>query len=312
MDATIAGFLEQIKVGAKQTHENMTLYCLLAAEDTHQDFLSLDEALDQGALTITEVDPAGRVSELKVRNKSDRNILMLEGEELVGAKQNRVLNITVLIAARSETIIPVSCIEQGRWSYRSREFGSAGRAMSADLKKKMLRSVGRNLAAFGSFSSGQAMLWQEIGAKFRRMSADPSPTMALSDLFDSFEGSVRDYLKAFRPVENQVGMIVFIDGEIAGVDLLAKFDAFRKIHPKLVHSYVMDALEKSGASAEGRTKPSRAKASKILKSAANASVEKRNSVALGLDLRLESDDVIGTGLEFDGQVIRLSLFEQSE
>ena len=55
------------------------------------------------------------------------SLLMLDGEELVGAKKNRVLNVTVLIAAQSDTVIPVSCVEQGRWSYWSQEFGSARR-----------------------------------------------------------------------------------------------------------------------------------------------------------------------------------------
>ena len=40
---------------------------------------------------------------------------MLDGTELRGGKQTRVLNTTVLLGGRSETRIPVSCIEVGRW-----------------------------------------------------------------------------------------------------------------------------------------------------------------------------------------------------
>ena len=47
---------------------------------------------------------------------------MLDGEELIGAKQNRILNTTVLVAAHTEVTIPVSCVEQGRWGYRGRQF----------------------------------------------------------------------------------------------------------------------------------------------------------------------------------------------
>ena len=190
-------FLEGIKVGAKQSHKNMTLYCLLAAKEADVDFMTLDEALDSGALTITEMDESGSVPELRVTNRSDQKVLMLDGEELVGAKQNRVLNVTVLIAPQSETVIPVSCVEQGRWSYRSGEFASARRAMSADLKKKKARSVRDNLRAAGSFASAQGMVWQEIDAKFVRMAAAPSPTMALSDLCESHEDMTTDYLEGF-------------------------------------------------------------------------------------------------------------------
>jgi len=57
------------------------------------------------------------------------SILILDGEELVGAKQNRVVNTTLLIAAASSTVIPVSCVEQGRWDYDSPDFRSELRMM---------------------------------------------------------------------------------------------------------------------------------------------------------------------------------------
>ncbi len=312
MNENIQRFLEGIKVGAKQSHKNMTLYCLLAAMETNVDFMTLDEAFDSGALAITELDESGSVPELKVTNKSDRKVLMLDGEELVGAKQNRLLNVTVLISAQSETIIPVSCVEQGRWSYRSREFGSARRAMSPDLKKKKARSVRDSLRTVGSFASAQGMVWDEIDAKFERMAAASSPTMAMSDLYEAHQETSGDYLKAFHPVDNQIGLVVFIDGEVAGVELLDKFRTFRKNHEKLVQSYVMDALETSGNVAKARSKASKAKATKLLESAAKATVEKRKSVALGQDLRLDSNEVVGAGLEFETQILQLTLVQRDD
>jgi hypothetical protein len=237
---------------------------------------------------------------------------MLDGEELVGAKQNRVLNVTVLIAAQSETVIPVSCVEQGRWSYHSREFGSARRAMSPDLKKKKARSVRHSLQTAGAFASAQGMVWDEIDAKFERMAADRSPTMAMADLYEAHQEASEDYLKAFHPVDNQIGLVVFIDGEVAGVELLDKFETFKNIHEKLVQSYVMDALETASLNPRTKSKPSKAKTSKILESASKSAVEMRKSVALGEDLRLEAGSVVGSGLEFEGQVLQLTIFPNAE
>src|SRR5258707_383747 len=80
-------------------------------------------------------------SALMVRNRSERLVLFLEGQELKGAKQNRILNSSVLIAAGNDARIPVSCVEQGRWHYRSRHFGSTGHYASPKLRTVLRSSV---------------------------------------------------------------------------------------------------------------------------------------------------------------------------
>ena len=60
--------------------------------------------------------------EVRANNCLDKPVLILAGEEIVGAQQNRVSNTTVFIEAQTEIIIPVSCTEKGRWSSVSEEF----------------------------------------------------------------------------------------------------------------------------------------------------------------------------------------------
>ncbi|CUU10152.1 hypothetical protein JGI2_00440 [Candidatus Kryptobacter tengchongensis] len=110
----------QVKIGEAQKFENMTVYPMFSLSDGKVEYITLDEALKMKSVKITEISTSGAVNHIKVENLSDLPILILEGEELIGAKQNRTLNTTVLIKEKSETIIPVSCVEQGRWSYRSR------------------------------------------------------------------------------------------------------------------------------------------------------------------------------------------------
>ncbi len=174
MEKVIKEFFSGIKVGARQSHKNMTLFCLLAAAESDADFLTLDEALLTDWLGITEVTEEGSVRELKVINRSDKKILLLDGEELVGARQNRVLNVTILIGPRSETIVPVSCVEEGRWNYRTPKFGSESRALNAALRKSKAAFVRSNLAVGEGFASNQAQIWNEIEAKHARMSVPQS------------------------------------------------------------------------------------------------------------------------------------------
>ena len=58
-------------------------------------------------------------------NPLDEAVLLYDGEELVGAKQNRILNVSVLVGAGAKMPIPVSCVEQGRWARSTLDFDSA-------------------------------------------------------------------------------------------------------------------------------------------------------------------------------------------
>ena len=130
MDTVIKNYLEQIKVGRKQSFKNLSIYPLLSTYSSGLEYLLLDEALAGGFMEVVELDNDGSVRELKVVNKSPEMILILDGEELVGAKQNRIVNTTILVQANTTIVIPVSCVEHGRWSYDSPSFHSQERMMT--------------------------------------------------------------------------------------------------------------------------------------------------------------------------------------
>src|SRR4051812_14074274 len=116
-----------IQLGDSVEHGGVVIAPLFPRKTPKTSYLTLAEALPLG-LQIGELGEAGAVPELVVDNPLDERVLMYDGEELVGALQNRILNISVLVDARSTVKIPVSCVEQGRWSWRSRRFAKGGHA----------------------------------------------------------------------------------------------------------------------------------------------------------------------------------------
>jgi hypothetical protein len=66
---------------------------------------------------------------------------VLDSEELVGAKQNRVLNLSILVPAHSTTVVPVSCVEAGRCQHRSQGFASAPQAQFAEGRAARVQQV---------------------------------------------------------------------------------------------------------------------------------------------------------------------------
>ena len=108
-----------LSIGLPQTRGGLTVFPIcLRTPLPASDYALLDEALADGSATVTEVSDSGSVPELLLRNGGGKPVLLLDGEELVGAKQNRVLNLTILAPAGKDLRIPVSCVEAGRWSWR--------------------------------------------------------------------------------------------------------------------------------------------------------------------------------------------------
>ncbi|HOF39591.1 MAG TPA: HIRAN domain-containing protein, partial [Candidatus Hydrogenedentes bacterium] len=114
--------LAELEIGEGLHYRNATVFPLYLANGHERTYVLLEEALEAGTADVTETSHHGTVPEILIRNRGDRPILLPEGEILTGAKQNRVINITILVAAQSELVVPVSCVEQGRWSSVSRRF----------------------------------------------------------------------------------------------------------------------------------------------------------------------------------------------
>src|SRR5262245_61155703 len=160
----IKDLTDDIEVGELLTSGRLAMFPLLARHPVEPDYLTLDEALGSGMARVGEIGEAGSVPELLFRNDGDTPVLMLDSEELVGAKQNRVLNLSILAPAHAETKIPVSCVEAHRWRYRSRHFGSSDHAFYASGRAAKMSQVSASLASEGSRRSNQHAIWDDIEA----------------------------------------------------------------------------------------------------------------------------------------------------
>src|SRR5690348_17111628 len=165
---------------------NLTVFPLVRPQqlETELDYLLLDEGVSSGEVHITELHADGRVPELRLENNADRPVLLLNGEELLGAKQNRVLNLTVLAPPKCAIIIPVSCAEAGRWHMAGADMHPAAHMMYSDARADQAFQFTQSLRSSGSPSSDQASVWRNIAAKAARLKS-PSPTGAMSDIYKS-------------------------------------------------------------------------------------------------------------------------------
>jgi hypothetical protein len=136
------------------------------------------------------------VPELRFENLGEKPVLLFDGEELIGAKQNRTVNLTILAPAKQAIVIPVSCVEAGRWHQQSDEFRPAERVMYSHARAARSIQVTSSMATSGARRSDQSAIWDEIAAKSERMETT-SPTQAMSAMYDRHAVSIDAYLRAF-------------------------------------------------------------------------------------------------------------------
>ncbi|MEP7216584.1 MAG: DUF6569 family protein, partial [Anaerolineaceae bacterium] len=219
------------------------------------------------------------------------------------AKQNRVFNLTILVPADTELLVPVSCVEAGRWQHSSAEFKRAGRAQYAAGRAERMEQVSESLNRVGMRHSAQSEVWKNIDAKRQRMSV-ASETGAMSDIYQQFEGSVDEYAKGLPAKEHQVGAVFAIGGEVVGLDLFDTDTTFEALAESLVRSYALDALESPDS--DGRATADAVEA--FLKAIAAAPSVSFKAVGLGDDLRLSDAAVSGAALSVDGGVVHLCAY----
>ena len=302
--ANINDMIALVVIGAPLRHHALSVYPLaLQGKHAPSKYLVLDEALATGSFRITEVSERGTVPRLLALNGTSSPVLLLDGEELLGAKQNRVLNLSVMVAPNSETEIPVSCVEAGRWRSDSRAFKSSETIQYFRARAEKLSQVSRNLCTANEPVSDQHAVWEEIAGKSRRMGVS-SPTSAMAAIYESRQDDMGNYLKAIPTRDNQLGAVFAINDAVVSLELFDAHTTYRHLAHKLIRSYALDAMEENEVT-EG---PDFNKVQAFVDQVRLAPHERFSTVGIGETVRLSSDEVLGAALEVGGSCVHLSAF----
>ena len=300
---TLEPFLKAVEVAEPIGHRNLTLVPLRGKRHGRVDYALAEEAMEAGELVIEEVGEGGSVPELLVTSTSEKMILLMDGEELVGAKQNRILNTSILLPVGAKTKIPVSCVEQGRWHHTSRQFRSGSHTPSG-LRARKSRDVTRNLVAAGKADSDQGAVWDCVEESVTLYQA-AAPTMAMSDVVEQRKESFEAYVRALPYPKRARGVVVAIDGKLAAVDLFDKSQTLEKLWDRLVTGYAMDAAWRPKGKSGSFSKKA---AQVLLEHVGEIDCQPCPTVGVGEDWRFEAEDVLGQALVVNRTSVHLSVF----
>ena len=303
--STATTFTHAFATGEPATYRGITVVPLYPVSEPVATYITLAEAIALG-LSVTEVDEDGVVGELLVANPTPHRVLMYDGEELEGAKQNRILNVSVLVEAGSTLVVPVSCVEAGRWNYDADGNGDHQRVFSAVRRTsspRVRRAKEEHLrSAPLARGAAQSAVWGAVDETHQERGSS-SPTTAYSDAVRHVQPDLDEMVGHFPLRPGQCGVVLGYAGAVVCMDAVSRAEVYEGLHQALLAGYIMDALSFVDGKGIGKEE-----ADDFLAAVSAAKATRRPSAGLGDDLRLSAQAATGSGLEFDREVIQMTAY----
>ncbi|HEY2747018.1 MAG TPA: DUF6569 family protein [Polyangia bacterium] len=210
---------------------------IAAAVDKTQ-YLTLSEGLKRKVVTVAELAGGGSVNTLTVTNKSERPLLILGGEVVLGGQQDRILGQDTIVPAHEQMRVQVFCVEHGRWS-GNRQFDAA--QGMADTKIRVR----------AKYRADQSQVWAEVAKKNSMHGAAPSTgtyrNLATGDegkkALEPYRAAVGGALGKLADRDKVVGVVAAVNGRVTSVELFAKPELFAAYRDKLLDSIYMGAAD---------------------------------------------------------------------
>ncbi len=288
------------QAGDTVTHRGISVTPLFPMHDPSCAYISLADAVAKG-LSVTEVDEAGDVGEIVVTNPTSHRVLLYDGEEIAGAKQDRIINVSVLVEAGAQVPVPVSCIEVGRWRRETHEFRPALRTPATEVRRA--KALHLEIAPMER-GAAQSAVWDAVARKEMQHGFE-SGTSKHGDLIEHERTKLDDLARAFPLQPGQCGMVLGADGKVVCMDAVSRPDVFATLHGPLLTGYMLDAMH----ALDGTPAPDDAVGA-FLTAVASAGRRPSAAAGLGTDVRLAAESVVGSALELEGETIQLTAFRR--
>lgn len=274
------------------------------------EFISVAKAMQQNLIEVTEASEYGIVNEIYVINKSRHFVFMMDGDILQGAKQNRVLNTSVLLAPETKTVLPVSCVEQGRWNYASKKFASTDYVAPSEMRKAKSQRVAYSMKMDNSFAADQSEVWDKV-AEYQQSLGVSSGTKNFSDVFEQRESAYEKFLKNFQLNANANGIAFFINKKLKNADVFNRTDLFAEYFPKMLKGVALDVygLKSTGEISEAEAS---FKTLDLFDKLEAVDTSKHKGVSSGEEKRFESNEFTGFELNYNSHLVHLSVHTLEE
>ena len=295
----------EYKVLEPISHGDLTIFPIVSSR-THDTsgFITLDDGIRSGEVVVTEVGnlhsrmrrrpPYGQspyagaeVNRLVLVNNSKHPLILLAGEVVTGGKQDRVVGRDRIVPAESDPVdLSVFCVEHGRWTETSTNFGAKGsvmlqpsvrsKAMADQDQQKVWDEVGKSRSAMANRAAaakppavgtaGGGIGAGSYSVQMEQLNSTTSYAKArelgvvkqqVDQIVEPMRKSYESVIKQLRN-QNAVGVVVAVRGRIVWADMFASSALLDKYWPKLLDSYATEAMTASGQKGEVSIKDAQA------------------------------------------------------
>lgn len=292
--------LPRISVGLGKRCGGLTAFPLyLGAESTLHYSLGLQQ-MKAGRVRVAEAGQHMIIDRVKVENRAGESVLFVEGDQIVGARQDRIVNTSVMVPHGNSLDLPVSCSEHGR-STGSQRFSAGDNPAPICLRRVVKGSVTQALIGDLGFVADQSGIWSHIKEHHRDANV-VSPTQALADLYRTEAERVADFVDTISYPPGCAGVALAIGRRLVSLDLFDTHRTCRALWSRLVTSGVVDTLRTGAEIGDANT----ADVSRLLDRAASARWLGTAGVGRGDELRASSSELEASALVVDGTVVHFS------
>jgi len=305
--AVSAGDGGALRIGRPMHAGALTVFPLYHAAPPSAYLLYTDHGVG-AKVQVTEVDEDGSVPDLSVTNHLAMPVLLVEGEILVGLKQNRVLTASVLVPAGATTLIPVACVEAGRWRRSRAAVRRDDYLLSPRVRADKNLSVQRSLRVAAGHRADQGAVWAGVDGTLTAHGLE-SATFAYSELHRGRGGDIGTLVTGLHPRRGQRGVVAAVGGEVVCLDLFDRGRTLRHLWPALIGSYAAEALLEGGCDLRPL---GRRDVLAWLSGLAAAEATVHPAPGLGETVALTAEHVAATALVDGGTVVHLTAFPAGE
>jgi len=292
----------QFVVSEPLRKNNLSVFFLSSEEKKIDNCLCFSEALKKGLVSVNEVNEKGSVRYLKISNKSNQKILVLESELITGnaLKQDRVVDRTTLIPENTTIMLQVSCCEKNRWS--------PAVANNISVSDTLFFSKGRldnSLDIYEKSKTDQFKIWDNISERLNDFKIK-SFTGSTEEIYQKRKKDIEDLLLSFKPKFNSLGVGIAIGNRIISIDIFGDSNIFNIYFPRILRSVIIDSYTK---------KPyqnfiCKENVYKLLRQfeKSQKKLHKSPGGCLGEEIKFNNNQVVGSCLQYNHIMIHFSGF----